>query len=134
MHIIYYHRAPPPPPPPQLRGIAGVTFSPANPSYNALVICNHGPPHPRGIAGTLTFPFSSPAITPTLRGQSAGKTTAVFPRSLLCFHCTAFFAYITQIPGISPALRGQCKSKNTAHFHGYPPPFPGGWGAVVTND
>ena len=29
---------------------------------NALVICNHGPPHPRGIAGTLTFRFSIPRL------------------------------------------------------------------------
>ena len=96
---------------------------------NALVICKHGP-QPRGIAGTLTFfVFQSPAITPTLWGQSAGKTTAVFPSSLLCFHRTSFFLpIITQTPGISPALWGQCKSKITAHFHGYPPPSPGAGG------
>ena len=34
--------------------------------------------------------------------------------NLLCFHCTAMFAYIhvRQTSGISSALRGQWKSKN----------------------
>ena len=34
----------------------------------ALVICNHGPPHPRGIAGTLTFRFSIPCYNPHTAG------------------------------------------------------------------
>ena len=99
-------------------------------SINALVISNHGP-HPRGIAGTLTFVLQIPAKSPALRGHPVGKTTALFPHSLLCFHCTAMFAYIRQTPGIYPALQGQSKSKNTAKL--LPPP-PQGVGAVVTND
>ena len=101
---------------------------------NALVICNHGPPHPRGIAGTLTFVLQIPAKSPALRGHPVGKTTALPPpppHSLLCFHCTAMFAYIRQTPGIYSALQGQSKSKNTAKL--LPPP-PQGVGAVVTND
>ena len=98
----------------------------------ALVICNHAPPHPRGIAGTLTFVLQIPAKSPALRGHPVGKTTALSPppHSLLCFHCTAMFAYIRQTPGIYPALQGQSKSKNTAKL--LPPS--GGGGAVVTND
>ena len=60
------------------------------------------------------------------KGQPVGKTTAVFPCSLLCFHYTAFFAYKTQIPH----CWGQFKSKNTAYFYGLKKML----GAVVTKD
>ena len=39
---------------------------------------------------------------PTLEGLHIGKTTTVFPGSLLSFHFTALFAYINQAPSISP--------------------------------
>ena len=52
---------------------------------NAPVICNHGPPTPGGIAGTLTFHPENPCYKPTLWGQTVGKTTAVCPRRLLYF-------------------------------------------------
>ena len=51
-------------------------------NYYVLVICNHCL-HCRGIAGSLK--------SPTLRGLLAGKTTVVFPRSLLSFHFTPLF-------------------------------------------
>ena len=90
-----------------------------------IVICNHAPPPPpksQGIVGPLTFVQQIPAKIPSLRGHPVGKTMALFPCSVLCFHCTAIFVYIIQIPGISSALRGQWKCKNTAPFHGYPLP------------
>ena len=54
----------------------------------ALVICNHAP-HPRGIAGTLTFVLQIPAKSPALRGHPVGKTTALFPPQSVMFllHC-----------------------------------------------
>ena len=90
-----------------------------------LVICNHGPT--MGIAGTLTF---GPAKSPTLRGLLVGKTTVVFPCSLLSFHFTALFAYIKEYLGISHALPWQNFGQSPTHFHAYPLPSPGsgvGW-------
>ena len=98
--------------------------SPTNVHVYALVICNHAP-HPRGIAGTLTFVLQIPAKSPALRGHPVGKTTALSPHSWLCFHCNAMFAYIRQTPGIYPVLQGQSKSKNMAKLR--PPPLRG-WG------
>ena len=90
----------------------------------ALVICNHGP-QPWGIAGTLTFCFSIPCFSsPTLRGQSAGKITAVFPRSLLCFHCIALLYPVTSSirPSVCPSV---CLSvRPSVHQRSVSTPFP----------
>ena len=99
----------------------------------ALVICNHSPPAP-GNSGDFDFLSSktNPAKKPTL---PFGKTTAVFPCSLLCFHYTAFFAVLTQTPGIFPPHpRDNAKVKtlliSSAIPHPPPPPLGlgGGWG------
>ena len=72
------------------------------------------PPPSPGNSGDFDFSFfQSPAIPPTLRGQSAGKTTALLPHSLICFHCTAFFAYITQIL-VFPPHWGPFKNEQVA--------------------
>ena len=46
------------------------------------------------------------------------KTTAVFPRSLLCFHFTAVFEYIQQPPGTSPHFLGKNTGQNPDHHRG----------------
>ena len=72
---------------------------------NALVICNHAPP-PSAPGNSRDFDFlvqQIPVKSPTLQGLLHGKTTAVFPYSLLSFHFTALFVYIKQTLGTSPA-------------------------------
>ena len=58
----------------------------------ALVICDHCP-QPRVIMRTLILCMQFPIVTTTLRGQLAGKTMTVLPRSLLLY-CTAMVAYV----------------------------------------
>ena len=67
---------------------AGKSFFTAPMPHYALVICNHAP-HPRGIAGTLTFVLQIPAKSPALWGHPVGKTTALFPPQSVMFslHC-----------------------------------------------
>ena len=77
-------------------------------------------PH-SGIEGE--FVQKIPAISPTLRGQTVGKTKAI---CLLCFTVRSCnpprFSPKILNPGIRPALRGRCKSKNPVYFPRYPPP------------
>ena len=87
--------------------------------YYAQVFCNHDPPAP-GNSGDFDFWSSNPRLKPHLAG------TAVFASSLLSFHFTTLFACIKQSPGISPAPPWQNFGQIPAHFHGYPPPSPGG--------
>ena len=67
-------------------------------------------PHRQGLEGFGIFVQQIPAMSPALRGQPVGKTTAVFAPSLLCFtlHCQ-FCLYLTQIPCICPAMRDIAK-------------------------
>ena len=49
---------------------------------NALVIYNHGPPHPRGIGDFDFFPQQILARSPTLRGQADGIISAKWARTV----------------------------------------------------
>ena len=92
---------------------------------NALVICNHSTgtvPQPQGIWLLIQ---QIPAKSPTLQELQVGKTTAVFPRSLLSFHFSALFVYIKQTPSISPHCLGLGKTFVKAPLPRlFPPPPP----------
>ena len=72
-----------------------------------------------------------PAKRLTVRGLLVGKTTAIFPRSLLSFHFTSHVAYIKQPPGITPHCRGKTLVKAPLISMAIPRPQPGG---LVTYD
>ena len=79
-------------------------------------------PEPPGNSGDFwLFVRKIPALSPTLRGQTVGKTTAICPCSLLCFTmCSCnprYFRIKKQNPVTCLALWGWCKSKNPPHFH-----------------
>ena len=84
---------------------------------NTPVICK------QGTAGTLTFRLQLPAITYTLRGHQAGKTTAVSLCSLVSF--TAIFILLRQF---SPHFGDSVKKER--HFRPSPRSVWGiGWGS-----
>ena len=92
-------------------------------------------PQPRGMSRTLTLCLKFPIVTTTLWGKLAGKTTTVYPRSLLLY-CTAMFVYVYQTTKFPPHC-GDNEKVKTQHIYQAMdiPVLLRGWGeAVVTND
>ena len=97
--------------------------------HYALVICNQAPtPFPAN-SGDFDF-WSSKSLlkAPPLRGLIVGKTTAVFPRSLLSFHFMALFAYKNANPGYFPRTAMAKLWSKPRSFPLLSPPSPGGGG------
>ena len=92
-------------------------------------------PQPRGMSRTLTLCLKFPIVTTTLRGQLAGKTMAVHPRSLLLY-CTAMFVYVYQTTAFPPHCGDNVKVKTQYIYQAMDiPVLLRGWcEAVVTND
>ena len=87
------------------------------------------PPQLRGMLRTLTLCLQFPIVTTILRGQLAGKTMTVLPRSLFLY-CTAMFVYVCQTPTFPPHCGDNVQVK---HSTLYPILLRGLGEAVVTN-
>ena len=97
--------------------------------FNALVICNHGPPGP-GNSGDFDFWASKSLLKAPLCGDcSLVKPLLFSPAACYRFISWPFCLYKAN-PGISPALPWLNFGQIPAHFHGYPPPLPRPGGVV----
>ena len=76
------------------------------------------PPQLRGMLRTLTLCLQFPIVTTILRGQLAGITMTVLPRSLVLY-CTAMFVFVYQTPTFPPHCGDNVQVK-TQHIISHP--------------